>query len=314
MRNTLNLISILLVLVVGMLQPLRAQTALTEAHLSVPTYISPYYFGPNAFPIPDMLDGTVSHDLRIEVSSSYFKGFAGDRTADIAFKVNIPLFTDRVNLTLWLPAMEWYANTLERQRICRLQDTLAMRGREAGDAYISTDIQVLRQRRYLPDITIRAAVKTASGGGFAKARYYDCPGYWFDATLAKSLLFNKSTFFEELRFAASAGFLCWQTDNGRQNDAVMYGAMLQLKTRYFLLSEVFGGYAGWENHPAHRTDAHDCPMSLKTTITGYYKHFELLFMYQYGLQDYPFHQFRIGVAYNVDILGAWQRRKLRKEM
>lgn len=289
-----------------------AQTALTEPDLWVPTMVSPYYFGPNAFPIPDMSDGTVSHDLRIELSADHFAGFAGDRTTDCAFKLNIPLFTDRVNLTVWMPVMEWYANTAERQRICRLQDSTLLRGHEAGDAYVSTDIQVLRQRGWIPDLTVRAAVKSASGGGFAKARYYDCPGYFFDMTLAKSVPFRHSTFFEELRFAASTGFLCWQTDNGRQNDAVMYGVMVKLKTRWFSVSEVFGGYQGWENNPARRTDAHDCPMSLKTCLTGYFKGAELQLMYQYGLRDWPFHQLRIGVAYNVDILGAYHRRKAAK--
>lgn len=288
-----------------------AQTALTEPNLQVPTYVSPYYFGPNAFPVPDMLDGTVSHDLRIELAADHFHGFAGDRTTDCAFKINIPLFTDRVNLIVWMPVAEWYANTAERQRICRLQDSTVLCGHEAGDAYVSTDIQVLRQRGWIPDLTVRAAVKSASGGGFCKARYYDSPGYFFDMTLAKSVLFDKSDFWAELRFGASTGFLCWQTDNGRQNDAVMYGAMVKLKTHYFSVAEVFGGYAGWENKPSGRHDAHDCPMSLKTCLTGYYKGFELQFLYQYGLQDSPFHQFRIGIAYNVDVLRTFRCRKMR---
>ena len=36
-----------------------AQTELNKSPLNKPTFISPYYFGPNAFPVPDMLDGRV---------------------------------------------------------------------------------------------------------------------------------------------------------------------------------------------------------------------------------------------------------------
>lgn len=292
---------------------LLAQTPLTQADLSKPTHISPYYFSPNAFPIPDMLTGEVSHTLRIELYGDYFLGFAKDRTEDFGFHVRIPLFTDRVNLTLWMPVTEYYQNTIERQRVQHLQDTMCIRGKEAGDVYVSTDIQVLRHRGWIPDATIRAAVKTASGGGYSKARYYDSPGYFFDATVGEVFPFRQTDFLKELRLAASAGFLCWQTDNGRQNDAVMYGAMVQWKTKYFGIQEVFSGYTGWENEHKNHLDAHDAPMSLKTSISGYYKGLECSFVYQYGLRDYPFHQFRIGVAYNIDISGLAKSRKQRKE-
>lgn len=154
---------------------LLAQTPLTQADLSKPTHISPYYFSPNAFPIPDMLTGEVSHTLRIELYGDYFLGFAKDRTEDFGFHVRIPLFTDRVNLTLWMPVTEYYQNTIERQRVQYLQDTMCIRGKEAGDVYVSTDIQVLRHRGWIPDATIRAAVKTASGGDTAKHAFTTAP-------------------------------------------------------------------------------------------------------------------------------------------
>ncbi len=283
--------------------PLHAQTSLESSSLAVPTCISPYYFGPNAFAIPDMLDGTTERDLRVEVVADHFAGFEKDKTTDVAFKIQIPLFTERANLSVWMPVMEWYENTLERQQTCRLQDSVALRGCLAGDVYVSTDIWALQSERHWVDLTVRAAIKSASGGGYTEARYYDNPGYFFDVTLAKPIRF-KDSFLEELRFAVSTGFLCWQTDNGRQNDAVMYGAMIKLKTKHFTLSETFGGYAGWEGRDCkvQKEIAHDCPMSLKTNLTAHYKQFEVLFQYQYGLQDWPFHQFRVGVAYNFDVL------------
>ncbi len=271
---------------------------------SRPTGIAPAYFGPNAFPIPDMLDGRTERRLRLELAADGYFGFKKDKTADLFARVHIPLFTDRVNLTLWIPITEWYAMTPERQRECRLQDTVAMRGHEAGDVYISTDIQLCKARKYLPDMVLRAAMKTASGGGFEKARQYDDPGYFFDLAVGKSLYLGQGKTFPyadpegatvELRFAGSAGFLCWQTDNGRQNDAVMYGLQMLLKTAHFSFRSTWGGYVGWEKYG-------DRPMSIKATLSGHVRDFEPYLTYQYGIKDYPFHQVRVGLAYRIDIL------------
>lgn len=282
---------------------IHAEVPIEAPSLSEKTLIAPAYFGPNAFAVPDMIDGRVQRSLRVEMAGDYFLGHQQDRTQDIFMRAFIPLFTDRVNLTLWMPVQEWYQMTPERQRTCRLQDTVAIRGRGAGDVYISTDIQLLRDKRIAPDIVLRAAIKTASGGSFERARHYDCPGYFFDLSLGKSVCFRDSLI--ELRVAASTGFLCWQTDNGRQNDAVMYGAQLMLRVPYFSLRETFTGYSGWER-------AGDRPMVITTTMSG---HIPLatgslhpFFTYQYGLRDYPFHQFRLGLAYEIDVLSLAKKK------
>ena len=82
--------------------------------------ISPYYFGPNAFAVPEMLDGRVQKELRVELAGDYFPGFRGDHTGDISLKVNIPLWTDRVNLSVWMPVMEWFRNSDENIATCRM--------------------------------------------------------------------------------------------------------------------------------------------------------------------------------------------------
>ena len=251
-----------------------------------------------------MLDGRTQSHLRLEIAGDGYFGYEGDKTADLFARAYIPLFTERVNLTLWMPVQEWYSMTTERQHTCRLQDSIPMAGHEAGDVYVSTDIQLLKARKFAPDITLRAAIKTASGGSFEKARYYDNPGYFFDMSVGKSLYFGKGKTFPyadatdakvELRFAGSAGFLCWQTDNGRQNDAVMYGLQMLLKSEYVSLRAIWSGYAGWEKDG-------DRPMTIKARIAGHFKGFEPYAEYQYGIKDYPFHQVRVGLAYGINIL------------
>lgn len=267
------------------------------------SYISPYYFGPNAFPIPDLIY-KVSKDLRIEVTGDYFKGRRGDAVYDIAVKANIPLFSRRVNLSLWIPAVEWYRNTDRNMDICRVAEENrreARRGSMTGDAYVSVDFQAFEEKRYIPDVVVRAAIKSASGGGYSLARYYDCPGYFFDVAVAKSFAISKPLGLR-MRIAATSGFLCWQTDNGRQNDAVQFGAMLGLHARRWSLTETFGGYAGWESLACNNPElAHDCPMSLKTSFTYRIRQFEIIAVYQHGFTDYPYEQFRMGLAYNIDL-------------
>jgi hypothetical protein len=99
----------------------------------------------------------------------------------------------------------------------------------------------------------------------------------------------------ELRLAGSAGFLCWQTDNGRQNDAVMYGLQMLMKSQYVSFRTTWSGYVGWENMG-------DRPMIIKGRLSGHAKSFAPYVEYQYGIKDYPFHMVRVGLAYNINVL------------
>ena len=283
-----------------------AQTPLNKTSQRTVTQISPYYFGPNAFAVPEMLDGRVQTVLRAEVATDYFKGFRGDRTIDASFKLNIPLWTDRVNLSVWMPAMEWYRNTDESLAACRVQPENiegARSGHLAGDVYVSTDMQVLRENGLIPDVVLRAALKTASGFESFNARYYDSPGYFFDITAGNSMAIGESEkWAHRLRLALTTGFLCWQTDLGRQNDATQWGALLKWENTFFSLSGSVAGYGGWEHNNSGGELAHDQPAVLRTDLAVHLGKIDIVAAYQYGLRDYPYHLVRAGVAYRADIL------------
>ena len=287
------------------------QTPLNKTSQRTITQISPYYFGPNAFAVPEMLDGRVQTTLRAELATDYFSGFRGDRTIDAAFKLNVPLWTDRANLSVWMPAMEWYRNTDESLQACRVQEEnleTARCGHLAGDVYVSTDMQILREREILPDIVLRAALKTASGFESFHARYYDSPGYFFDLTIGKSVAVGQNTRWNNrLRAALTTGFLCWQTDLGRQNDATQFGVMAKWENAFFSLSANWAGYSGWEHNNDGGELAHDRPVVLRTDIIGHFGQFDAVFVYQYGLRDYPYHLLRLGVAYRLDILSIMKQ-------
>ena len=250
-----------------------------------PTGVAPAFFGPNALPIPDMSDGRVDEQLKLELAGDGYFGFNGDKTADLFARVSVPLFTRWANIALWMPVYEWYSQA---------DGT----GSGAGDVYIATNIQVLHndwfkteKARYIPQMTVRVGVKTASGEQFQRKRHFDSPGYFFDLAIGQTIPIRSIN----LRFAGSVGFLCWQTTEARQNDAVMYGLQAQLNHEYFSLQAEWGGYVGWERYG-------DAPMSIKVRAAGHIKGFEPFAQYQYGIKDYPFHQIRVGLAYRLPIL------------
>ncbi len=273
-----------------------AQTPILRPDLGTPSLVAPGYFGPNAFPVPDMLDGTTSSDLRVEL---YGDGFlcsmtqrpSDDITLDIFAKATIPLFTDRVNLVIWMPVVEWFRSGPAVNVLRRVQDPDRwMSGVDSGDAYVSTDILILDERKRGCGLVLRAALKSASGNSFGTARVYDAPGYFFDVAVGRDIVKSadgKTVF----RTALSAGFLCWQTGNGRQNDAVMYGALASLRTGPFKAEVNYGGYVGWEGKG-------DRPMTLKTKLSWSIGRCSINAMYQVGFVDWPFHQVRLGAAYS----------------
>lgn len=273
-----------------------AQTPILRPDLGTPSLVAPGYFGPNAFPVPDMLDGTTSSDLRVEL---YGDGFlcsmvgnpTDDITLDLFAKATIPLFTDRVNLVIWMPVVEWFRSGPAVNVLRRVQDPDRwISGVDSGDAYVSTDILILDERKRGCGLVLRAALKSASGNSFGTARVYDAPGYFFDVAVGRDIVKSadgKTVF----RTALSAGFLCWQTGNGRQNDAVMYGALASLKTGPFKAEVNYGGYVGWEGKG-------DRPMTLKTKLSWSIGRCSINAMYQVGFVDWPFHQVRLGAAYS----------------
>lgn len=259
--------------------------AVGQVYAFTPTGVAPAFFGPNALPVIDMSDGLTSSQLRVELAADGYFGYNGDKTADLFARVRVPLFTRWANLVVWMPVYEWYSQA---------DGT----GSGAGDVYISTNVQVLHNEwfksanaKYIPQMTVRVGVKTASGEQFQRKRHFDSPGYFFDLAIGQTIPANQVS----LRFAGSVGFLCWQTAEARQNDAVMYGLQARLNHEYFSAQVEWGGYVGWERYG-------DAPMSLKVRAAGHIKGFEPFVQYQWGIKDYPYHQIRVGLAYNINIL------------
>ena len=161
---------------------------------------------------------------------------------------------------------------------------------------------IFKARTWTPDFSLRAAIKTASGGQFEKARHFDAPGYWFDGSVGKSFYIKDL----ELRLSGTLGFLCWQTDNGRQNDALYYGLQGLIQYKYVSARVTWSGYNGWEY-------AGDRPMTIQVRLAGHIQGFEPYVQYQKGLRDYPYRMLRVGLVYNWNIVKPSKVRELHRK-
>lgn len=256
-----------------------------------PTGIAPAFFGPNAFPVPDMSDGRTSSDFKLEAYADSYWGTAvegQDYTSDLFMRLTVPCFTPRVNFVMWGTVAEYCISGPEANEYRGVTYDGTLRDCYAGDFYISADAMILVQEKNGADLTARMALKTASGHRFHYSRYYDSPGYFFDASVGRA--FSSSDERIKVRVALSAGFLCWQADVRRQNDAVMYGAHASFSAGKFGLSAEYGGYVGWEKYG-------DAPMTLKTCLSYDFNNLTLKLQHQAGLTDWPFHQIRFGAEY-----------------
>lgn len=269
-----------------------AQTSLDISDYLIPSLITPYYFGPEAFPVPEVLD-CLEENLRGDLYADYFRGHLtedADQAESFAFKLRVPLWSSRINISVWGQFREWYQDTPSVRKARRVDPALPLNGVALGEGYVSTDMLVVRERTHIPGLNVRACMKTACGNGYEVARYYDSAGYFFDAYLFK----NIPTSWGGFRFAAGGGFLCWQTDNGRQNDATQYGASAAVLTSVANLKVQLAGYSGWERY-------HDRPLALRADLDVHcFRWVNPVVHFQYGLRDYPFIQIGAGVSITFD--------------
>lgn len=276
--------------------PAYSMVPIGNADLNEKTGIAPAFFGPNAFPVPEMSTGILPSGVSVDLGAECFDGFicpgAEDRTKDMFINLHIPLCRNRVAISLWYVPHEWYSMDKKVMDARRIQEDNGQRDVD-GDISVVLEILLLKERKYLPSFTLRSVLKSASGEEFGRARYYDCPGYFFDLTASKSVFSSEYGFFRDLRLGAAGGFLCWQTDNGRQNDAFQYGVFVDARTTAFNVYAQFAGYNGWEKYG-------DRPMTLTARINiGPDWMVSPFIQFQHGFRDWPFNQYRFGLSFDI---------------
>ena len=73
---------------------------------------SPRYFGPNAFPIPELTSGRLSARWEVELRGEYHT-MTGDQTKDIFTRLYVPIAKGRAGINVSWVFQEWYKTSTE---------------------------------------------------------------------------------------------------------------------------------------------------------------------------------------------------------
>lgn len=223
----------------------------------------------------------------------------GDRTENGYFKIEFPLLPERVSLKIWSTVLEHYQVTSQLSAERKMLNGNTS-GKANGDFYVQTRILILKESESAPSIILNSTLKTASGTNNDQRRYFNTPGYYFDTEIGKSFYTNGS-FINEIRAVANVGFMCWEVNYlSTQDDAPMYGGKIILGNQNWKLENTLSGYWGWmHTNVRYGSDYGDAPMVYAAKITKLTKNINYFAQYQYGINDFPYHQFRVGVSFTL---------------
>lgn len=255
--------------------------------------LSPAFMGPNALPVPEFKNGIIYDKLNLEVSGdAHFS--KGDKTQNLFTKLFIPLYENRVAFELrWVPIERFKTDTITRD--LRVSRGRSGEGTATGDVYISTQFQLLKDHKKLPDILFSVNLKTTSGSKLTELRTTDTHGFWLDLSVGKDIQIN-GNLIKSVRPHFMGGFYGYQTLSldQWQNDAPLYSVGLDLNIAdKFTFKQGIGGYYGYLNNG-------DQPLVSRTELVTQSKNgvnFKTAF--QYGIHDFPYKSLRVGVEFNL---------------
>lgn len=253
---------------------------------------SPAYFGPNALPVYEISDARIPKETQFRCSGNHFYGF-GDKTISFDYKVTIPLLPERVSFEATHLAVEFWEVTQDVYDYRNMMEG-KLKGVAWGEFFCQTNVSLIKERERIPTFVLSGGFKTATGTGFPQRRNYDSPAYFFTLEIGHSY-YPKFRFLEEVRMAGYLGFLCWQTTTNAQNDAFTYGGKIVLRNRLFDFQNMLSGYSGWIANG-------DTPLVFSSRLTYKRPKFTVFKEYQYGINDFPYHNVRLGCSFTLSSL------------
>jgi hypothetical protein len=261
---------------------------------------SPAYMGPNALPVPWSQKGIVRdrYEFQVGLDGHFSKG---DKTQDVSLSLYFPVVKNKIALEFYDVPYEHYQMD-ESTVIARRARNRSGIGFTTGDIYFSTIVQIIRNKKF-PDIALRMACKTASGLKLSDARFTDSPGYFFDLSFGKDLIFSEK-WINKLRLFGMGGFYVWQMGmpNNQQNDAILYGAGFDIHLNQIRISNSIEGYSGYFNNTKivvvdseSPIVFNDCPVVWRTQLVKQSNHTDIILGYQGGLNDFNYQSINISI-------------------
>ncbi|MDR1115599.1 MAG: hypothetical protein LBL33_05550 [Tannerella sp.] len=245
---------------------------------------SPRYFGPNAFPMPELRNGRIGTRWEVELRGEYH-AYDGDRTKDVYARAFIPVAEGRAGVEVGYVVYEYYNTTQatveERHAAGRYWEEGAH-----GDVVVSSFYQLLKSEKWA-DVMLEATLKTASGNRLADARYTDAATYWFNLNIGRYLYKSPDNQYS-FRIHGLSGFYCWMTNDiiHRQNDAILYAGGVSGTCGNFTLDADMAGFYGYKNNG-------DRPLQLRIKLNCEYRKNILSLRYRHGMKDCLYDSFSV---------------------
>ncbi|MDR1718569.1 MAG: hypothetical protein LBR67_00400 [Dysgonamonadaceae bacterium] len=250
---------------------------------------TPAYFGPNAFPIPEVLSGKIISEYQVEARYDYHYN-PGDKTQDLYFRSLLP-FGKKSALEISGIFREYYYTSEEVRNARHALHTNLGKGDACyGDAIVTAMFQLVESDRWM-DILLISGLKTASGNRLHDARHTDAASYWFSVNPGRDL-FRSADRRYSLRLAGMVGFYCYMTnlDHNRQNDAFLLGGALQSRIGNVYFEAGLRGFQGY-------WDEGDHPLLFATKIKYRDNNHAVYIRYQEGLDDYEYKTVSVGYIF-----------------
>lgn len=245
----------------------------------------PRYFGPGAFPIPEIREN-VAERFEIEVRGEYHY-YSGDKTKDLFARVMIPVVKGKVAVEISAVVFEDFLLTPETrdERFAAAVEIDPLTYN--GDIILSSFFQLLKDPEWA-DIMLSLNLKTASGGRLSHARFTDAATYWLDVKLGKELYRNEAG---KASFSVHGlgGVYTWLTNSkaNHQYNAFHYGIGFIAKLGNFTLQSDLSGIHGYDNDG-------DRPVVFRNNLTYEYKKNGLSLRYWHGMKDRLYETYTLG--------------------
>ena len=245
---------------------------------------TPRYFGPNAFPLPELRSGFLDKRWEVEVRGE-FHTFEGDKSKDIYARLFVPVAAGRAGFEVSYIFYEFYKMTPETVAERHAAGQTWSHGAN-GDVVFGSYYQVLKNPKRF-GLLFEASFKTASGDRIADARYTDAATYWFDIN-AGYHLYRSADSLQFITIQALTGFYCWMTNDivHRQNDAVLFSGGLSGRYKNLKVHADIAGFYGYRKNG-------DRPLILRTKLNYEYRKNVLSIRYKHGIQDHLYDTYAI---------------------
>jgi hypothetical protein len=270
-----------------------------SGHINQYLQIAPAKLGPNALPVPFM-DYALLDSLSNFETGVHTHFMEGDKAVNSYLSFYWAVVPKRVVVHLWGNPTETFQteNSVRDDRQIYYDDTGWIT--QVGDLWISTYIQIVKDRKKWPDIGINYTHKTTTGGA-TQGRYTEGGAEYYYFALGKSF-FPRKGFIDEVRLAFMGGFYVWQTNKVEmaQDDGGLFEFGLSLKSKNFSWQNEIGGFNAYDAYRYMNVRGDNDPLVIRSNIIHSGKRFDFKLEYQTGLHDYHYNTFRFSVFYHFD--------------